>query len=72
MILVGNALKPGFPGLPWTVLVVRMEGKCKCKWAAVSLRRRLNWRIFLNGSLLVAECDERFRSAATLLQLNAS
>ena len=45
MVLVGNALKPGFPGLPWAVLVVRMEGKCKCKWAAVSLRRRLNWRI---------------------------
>ena len=28
--------------------------------------------LFLNGSLLVAECDERFRSAAALLQLNAS
>ena len=28
--------------------------------------------LFLNGSLLVAECDERFRSAATLLQMNAS
>ena len=46
MVLVGNALKLGFPSLPWTVLVVRMEGKYKCKWAAVSLRRRLNWRIF--------------------------